>query len=133
MGLGGLPCPISPAHGELKGNCSAVGVGWVRSHGAVGNGNVCSPPQPSGVHPPLPTCLDAQRAHIVLGVKALDDSHSKGMSFGTVLVGFGVSDVSFQLKKRGKKRSYRTASAWREGQDCQRPHIDMLSHTYTRA
>ena len=52
------------------------------------------------IHPCLPVLL-SHKGGIVLGVKALDDSHSKGVRFGTVLMKSGVCvlDLSFLLKK----------------------------------
>ena len=96
-----LPISIPPCHGESKrrGRTTAKGA-WEVMDGLAGETDVTL--QPAHVHPPQLTCPPfSKKGGIVLGVKALDDSHSKGRGLALCWLkgGFSVLDFSFQLEK----------------------------------
>lgn len=108
VGLGCVP-PLfpnnsnPPCHEEPKRKKSDDSKGLMRKHGQFWKGD---PHHPSSLScPPTPLYLSSvlKKGDIVLGVKALDNLHSRGAKFGTVLKsGVHCLGFSFLLKKNRK-------------------------------
>lgn len=126
------PNSIPPCHEEPKRKKSDDGKGWVRSHGRVWKGD---PRHPSSLScPPTQAYLSSslsQKGDIVLGVKALDDLHSRGRSLAPCWwkVGFSVWDFLFCLKKE-KIRSIELLQLGLMGKDCRRLNTHTHSHIH---
>ena len=107
--------------------------GWEVMDG-LGRETLASPFVPlMSSHPSLPVLL-FQKGGIVPGVKALDDSHSKGRGLAPCWwkVGFSVWDFLFLLKKEKIKRSIELLQLGQMERTAE-GLIPIRTHTYTHA